>query len=54
MDKTPEIYCTSYCNHGHFVKTGRPVGHECRVIPPKALEAERSGDFELAQELLSR
>jgi hypothetical protein len=48
------IYCTTYCNRGHVVQTGRPVGHECRVIPPKALRAEIDGDFKLAIEILSQ
>ena len=46
------IYCTTYCNKGHVVRTGRPVGHECRVIPPGALKAEIAGDFGLAIQLL--
>ena len=48
------IYCTTYCNQGHVVRTGRPVGHECRVIPPKALRAEIDGDFKTAIEILSQ
>lgn len=40
------IYCTSYCNQGHDLDTGKPVGHECRVIPPRALQLEREGDVE--------
>lgn len=46
------IYCSTYCNQGHDLKTGRPVNHECRTIPPKALQAERNGDFELAIRLM--
>jgi hypothetical protein len=49
----PKIYCTSYCNFGHNMKTGRPIGHECRVIPPAALRAERAGDYGEAQRILS-
>lgn len=48
------IYLTTYCNKGHVVRTGRPVGHECRVIPPKALRAEIDGDFKTAIEILSQ
>jgi len=48
------IYCTTYCNRGHVVRTGRPVGYCCRVIPPKALRAEMAGDFGLAIEILSQ
>ncbi len=41
-----EIYCTTYCNKGHRVRDGKPVDHECRIIPPKALAAEMAGDYE--------
>jgi hypothetical protein len=47
------IFCTSFCNHGHDLKTGRPIDHECYVLNPKALQAERGGDTELAVKLLS-
>jgi len=47
-----KIYCSTYCNHGHNVKTGRPIGHECMKIPPAALRAEMDGDFELAIKLI--
>lgn len=46
------IYCTTYCNRGHFVQTGRPVDHECYIIPPKALQAEMAGDFDRATEIM--
>lgn len=49
-----QIYCTSYCNQGHKVRTGYPVGHECRVIPPKALQAEMAGDFQTAIKILNK
>ena len=49
----PEIYCTSYCNRGHRLSDGKPVQHECRIIPPAALEAERNDDFSLAQKILA-
>lgn len=52
-DKAPRIYCTSYCNRGHYMKSGKPVGHECRVIPPEALKAEREGNYERAIAILS-
>lgn len=51
---TREIYCTSFCNFGHYVDTGRPIGHECYVIPPAALRAERDGNTDLAIELIAR
>lgn len=38
------IYCTSYCNQGHRLSDGKPVQHECYVLPPAALQAERDGN----------
>lgn len=49
---TPSVYCTTYCNHGHRLSDGKPVGHECYVLPPKALAAERADNFELAARLI--
>jgi hypothetical protein len=43
-----DVYLTSYCNRGHNTKTGRPIQHECRIIPPAALRAERDGDVDKA------
>jgi hypothetical protein len=48
----PRLYCSTYCNRGHVVRTGRPVGHECRVLPPAALAAEIAGDFAEAVRIL--
>lgn len=48
------IYQSTYCNKGHDLKTGRPVSHECRVLPVAALEAERKGDFSLAWQLMEQ
>jgi hypothetical protein len=39
--KLGAVYHTSYCNHGHRLFDGRPVDHECYVLPPAALQAER-------------
>lgn len=41
----PTIYCTIYCNKGHLVADGKPVKHECIVIPPEALRLEIDGDI---------
>jgi hypothetical protein len=46
------IYCTSFCNFGHRVLDGKPVGHECYVLPPAALKAEMHGEYEEAIRLL--
>lgn len=48
------FYATTYCNCGHYVKTGRPYQHECRTIPPAALRAERDGNFEEAMLILNQ
>src|SRR5512147_186638 len=37
----PETWCSTYCNRGHKMATGRPVGHECYIIPPRLLRLER-------------
>jgi hypothetical protein len=42
----PPIYCTTFCNRAHNVKTGRPIDHECYILPPAALQAERAGDMD--------
>lgn len=47
-----DVFCTSYCNHGHDLRTGKPVGHECYVLSPNALRVERNGDVDAAIELL--
>jgi hypothetical protein len=44
MRKT-EIYCSTYCNKGHRLSDGRPVRHECHILPPAALAAEIAGDI---------
>jgi len=50
----PKTYVSTYCNFAHRMSTGRPIGHECIVIPPAALEAEREGDFDKAIAILQR
>jgi len=47
------IFCTSFCNQGHRLSDGKPVDHECYVLPTEALHAERAGKFERAQEILA-
>lgn len=48
------VYCTSYCNNGHRLEDGVPVDHECRVLPPKALEAERQEDIDTWMKVMER
>jgi hypothetical protein len=50
--KSARVYVSTYCNFGHYVASGKPVAHECRVIPPAALRAEMDGDFDKAIELM--
>jgi hypothetical protein len=40
------VYCTSYCNKLHYIENGRPIDHECYVLPSDMLEAEKRGDYE--------
>ncbi len=37
----PKYYTPSLCNHPHNLKTGRPVKHQCRTIPPATPRAWR-------------
>ena len=46
------FYVTTYCNFAHRLIDGAPIGHECVVIPPEALEAEMDGDYETAIEIM--
>jgi hypothetical protein len=47
-------YVTSFCNHPHDLATGRPIGHECYVLPHRALQYERGGYYEEAQRLIQK
>lgn len=46
------VYCTTYCNQAHSVRTGVPIGHKCYVLPPKALKCEMAGDIDAAIAIL--
>jgi len=48
-----DFYVTTYCNCAHRIIDGQPIGHNCFVLPPGALIAERDGDFPKAKELLN-
>jgi hypothetical protein len=37
------IYATTFCNRGHKLSNGYPVGHECYVLDRKKLADEREG-----------
>ena len=47
-----DFYVTTYCNFAHRVEDGKPIQHECRIIPPEALRAEMKGDVQHAIEIL--
>lgn len=38
-------YVSTYCNHAHRMADGKPIKHECYVLPPLALKLEREGDI---------
>lgn len=40
-EKMPSSYTPSLCNHPHSLKTGRPIRHQCRTIPPATLRKWR-------------
>lgn len=46
------FYVSTYCNFAHRCSDGKPVKHECRVIPPLVLALERRGDYERAISIL--
>lgn len=48
MGNKPKHYVTSYCNRPHRMRDGKPVRHECAVLPWRALELEREGNVEEA------
>jgi hypothetical protein len=39
-----DFYVTTFCNFAHDLKTGRPISHECYIIPPKLLKLEMEAD----------
>lgn len=51
--KADALFCTSFCNKAHRMADGKPVGHECYVLPTEALVAERAGDFQRSQSVLA-
>lgn len=43
-----ERIVTTFCNHPHRMSDGKPIGHECFVLPTAMLVAERAGKHEQA------
>lgn len=48
------FYVTSYCNHAHRVSDGKPIAHECHILPAAALKAEMADNIPLACELIQQ
>lgn len=46
------VYVTTYCNFAHNLQTGRPIGHECAILPVKALRMEYLGNIPRAIEII--
>lgn len=50
--KSERWFVTSFCNFPHRLSDGKPINHECFVLDPKGLAAERAGDFMQAGALM--
>lgn len=48
----PEFYITTYCNHAHRTSDGKPIDHECYILPASALAAERDDRISDAAEII--
>lgn len=48
------VYVTTYCNHAHRMVDGKPIAHECFVLPTAMLVAEREGNHERALEVIGQ
>lgn len=48
------FYVTTFCNHAHRLEDGKPIRHECYVLPTAALHAEKDGKLGEAVELLGK
>jgi len=46
-------YLTSFCNHEHDLGDGKPIDHECYIIPIKALQEEKKENFVIAQNIMA-
>lgn len=45
-------YVTSYCNKPHSEQSGKPIEHECYILPLEAIRLEKAGQVEEAVRLL--
>lgn len=48
-----DIYLTSFCNKPHCLKTGKPVDHQCYILPVQALKLEKYDDIDGAYDILA-
>jgi hypothetical protein len=39
-----DFYVTTFCNFAHRLKDGKPINHECYIIPPELLRLEMEAD----------
>lgn len=49
-----DLLVSTFCNYAHRLDNGAPILHECRKIPPLALQAEKIGDFNRANDILAQ
>lgn len=49
-----DFYVTSYCNKAHRICDGKPIEHECHVLPSKALRLEWFGNVDAAIEIIRK
>jgi transcriptional regulator with XRE-family HTH domain len=47
-----DFYVSTFCNHAHRLSDGKPIEHECIIIPPEALQAEIGHDYERAKRII--
>lgn len=47
-----KFYVSTYCNFAHRVSDGKPIQHECRIIPVRALRMEILGNIPRAIEIM--
>ena len=49
-----KMYISTYCNFPHDMEDGKPVEHECRILPVAALQMEWEGNTHAAIEILEQ
>lgn len=51
--KIVKVWCATYCNKAHRTSDGKPIKHECRIIPPRAIAADMAGNAKAASQIMS-